>query len=359
MPHIHERSVTDLRMPTRSTVLASAALGLSLAGAGMIAAPAAVAHTPAVSVDCDTLSVELTAYDSSGTDSTPNTVTVSIDGTKADSEQFGREFSRAYLLGDNTRSHSYEVVVDAEGTAYDKHFIGSSNPCPAPAPVKDAAAAVAVTPATCDSPGRLVLGDAVNAVWDSTSAVVGPADYSVTATARKGHVFPDGKTTAVFTGTVQGLLDQAKAPCATPTPTPEKPEPSTAITTAEFIDCTLDEVQTTTTTTTTGHVLNEAGTGWTAAAPVVVTKRSTKPATDQACPVEAAPELPAAEVPAPVATKAVAVPVKQADTLTSTPSLPAGELASTGASVTAAGIIGGFFLLTGLVAVLGTRTRKA
>ena len=80
MPHIHERSVTDLRMPTRSTVLASAALGLSLAGAGMIAAPAAVAHTPAVSVNCDTLSVELTAYDSSGTDSTPNTVTVSIDG---------------------------------------------------------------------------------------------------------------------------------------------------------------------------------------------------------------------------------------------------------------------------------------
>lgn len=359
MPHTHERSVTDLRMHLRSTILARAALGLSLAGAGMFAAaPAAVAHTPAVSADCSTLSVTLTAYDSSGTDAAPNTVTVSIDGTEAGSEQFGHEFSRAYSLGDKTVSHSYEVVVDAQGTTYDKNFTGSSTPCPAPAPVKDAAAAVAVTPATCDSPGRLVIGEVVNAVWNSTSAIEGPAHYSVTATARDGHVFPDGKDTAVFTGTVEGMLDQTKAPCGTPAPAPEKPEPTTSVTTAENVDCTLGEVQTITTTTTTGHVLNEAGTGWTAAVPVVVTKKSTKPATVQTCPGAVAPEPPAAEVPAPDAPKAVSVPVKPTASLNDGPSRPAGELAATGASVTGVALIGGLLLLAGLAAVLLPRTRK-
>lgn len=73
--------------------------------------------------------------------------------------------------------------------------------------VKDASASVSITPATCDSPEKLVLGTATNATWRTPTRTTGPGDYSVVATGNAGppqHLFADGSKTKTFTGTLAG-----------------------------------------------------------------------------------------------------------------------------------------------------------
>lgn len=80
--------------------------------------------------------------------------------------------------------------------------------------VKDASASISITPATCDSPEKLVLGQAVNATWGTPTRTTGPGSYSVVATGNVGppqHLFSpgsgvstDGKT-QTFTGDLKGV----------------------------------------------------------------------------------------------------------------------------------------------------------
>lgn len=90
--------------------------------------------------------------------------------------------------------------------------------------VKDASASVHTTPASCDGPEMLALDDAVNATWGEPDRNTGPGDYSVTATAKDGHLFADGSKTATFTGTLAGMPSQQDC-----TVKPEIPEPKTSV----------------------------------------------------------------------------------------------------------------------------------
>lgn len=78
---------------------------------------------------------------------------------------------------------------------------------------KDASAAVSVTPATCDVPQKLVLADIKNATWGTPSLTTGPGTYEVTATAKDGHLFSDGKSTKDFTGVLTGKARASSGDC--------------------------------------------------------------------------------------------------------------------------------------------------
>lgn len=97
-----------------------------------------------------------------------------------------------------------------------------------PAPVKDATASVTVTPATCEAPASLAYGETNHATLSGTpNGTVGPADYTVTATADEGHLNADGLASwTVASGTLSGVLEtQSTDPygeCYVP-PTEEQP----------------------------------------------------------------------------------------------------------------------------------------
>jgi hypothetical protein len=153
--------------------------------------------------------VKLDSYESSRNNPNPNSVRITIDGSQVLSESFGNSFSRGFTFTDATKAHSWTVVVDAPGSQWDKTLSGTSSPC-APTTVADASAELSVTSATCSSPGSLVLGTVRFATWGTPSATTGPANYTVTATATKGHTFSDGKNTKSFTGSIPGTLDESK-----------------------------------------------------------------------------------------------------------------------------------------------------
>jgi len=293
---------------TRSHRLASLALAATLLGTALVAAVAApaVAHTPSASATCTTLSVSLQSYNSSRDKPKPNSVSVSIDGSPVDSQAFGSSFAHDYALGDSTRAHTWRVVIDAVDNGYDRTFDGTSKPCPAPLP-KDAVASVHTTPPTCAAAGTLVLDTAVNATWSTPTGATGPAQYSVTATATRGHLFDDGTTSRVFTGSLPAALDASSAACkptppvvvppvvvpppviVTPPPAvvPPKPAPLAVSGRVVTVDCVAKIVTTTTTTTTRDWVLDADGVTWVQSPPVVTTVDSTKPATETSCPIVA------------------------------------------------------------------------
>jgi len=79
--------------------------------------------------------------------------------------------------------------------------------------VKDASASISITPATCDSPETLVLGQANNATWGTPTRTMGPGSFSVVATGNTGppqHLFNPGPgvstdgETQTFTGELKG-----------------------------------------------------------------------------------------------------------------------------------------------------------
>ena len=287
---------------TRSHRLASLALAATLLGTALVAAVAApaVAHTPSASATCTTLTVSLQSYNSSRDKPKPNTVSISIDGSPVDSQSFGKSFAHDYPLGDSTRAHTWRVVIDAVDNGYDRTFDGTSKPCPAPLP-KDAAASVHTTPPTCAAAGTLVLDSPVNATWSTPTGATGPSQYSVTATATRGHLFDDGTTSRVFTGSLPAALDASSEACKPTTPpvvvpppvivtpppvvTPPKPAPLAVSGRVVTVDCVAKIVTTTTTTTTRDWVLDADGVTWVQSPPVVTTVDSTKPATDTSCPI--------------------------------------------------------------------------
>ena len=130
-----------MTFPTRAVAIFGSTLILSGLAAAGAAAPA-YAHTPAVTADCDSLSIRLTGYTlitaqpASGgdpavaADSTPNSVTVTIDGTAAAPVYFGTTYTSTIAL-DDQKPHTYTVALDAHDRGYDYTVSDSTAACPA------------------------------------------------------------------------------------------------------------------------------------------------------------------------------------------------------------------------------------
>lgn len=76
--------------------------------AGISAAPAS-AHTPSWSVDCATVSVELTNYSAD----VANTVTIEADGKKLFAEEFRRDFHKKVELPAPSADMTVRLIIDA------------------------------------------------------------------------------------------------------------------------------------------------------------------------------------------------------------------------------------------------------
>ncbi len=274
-------------------------------------------------------------------------MTVAIDDIEVAHEKFGKSFSGRYDFDDTTIGHEYSVVVDAVGTAYDRSFTGSTEACEAPPTPTDASAAVRVLPPTCDVPARLVLEDAVNAVWSTPTAVEGPAEYSVVATANDGHLFSTGEDTETFTGELADKLDSVEDGCeAPPAPVPARPEPVETSTSVDTQNCDTEIVTTTTTTSVTGWAYDEESNTWLATPPVTTVTTSDRDATEEECPT---PVVPATS-------DSGTTSVADVDERVST---GGGELASTGADSGWLLGVAGAFLAAGAALMLVRRTRRA
>lgn len=283
---------TKLLAGFNASILLGAALVL-LAGT----APAS-AHTPEVDPTCTGVTVTLENYSEAAGDSTPNLVTVTIDGVEVANDEFGAAFAGQYDFADTTIGHEYAVTVDALDNAYDRFFEGTTDACTAPPVLADATAALHVTTPTCDVPARLELGEAVNATWSTPTAVAGPADYSVVATADAGHVFADGETTATFTGRLDGQLDSVEAGCATsPGTVPSKPEPVVTSTSVDEANCDTDTITTTTTTVSTGWAYDSDSNSWLPTTPVTTVTTADRDAGQQDCPTPVGVKSAATELP--------------------------------------------------------------
>lgn len=84
---------------------------LALGMVVLTSAPAS-AHTPSIKADCQKLTVDLKSYKSwHNGDSTPNTVTVTIDGTVVQTAEFGESFWKQYSFTQGASSHTYRVQI--------------------------------------------------------------------------------------------------------------------------------------------------------------------------------------------------------------------------------------------------------
>lgn len=334
-------------LKTRTKLLAGFHASL-LVGTALVlltgTAPAS-AHTPQVDPTCTGVTVTLANYAETAEEPTPNALTVTVDGEEVENVTFGATFSGQFDFADTTIGHDYTVTVDAPGTTYDRYFEGTTEACVAPPVPADAAAAVHIVPPSCDVPARLVLDEAVHATWSTPTAVTGPADYSVVATADAGHVFATGEKIATFTGRLDGQLDSVEAGCATsPETTPPKPEPVVTSESVDDEDCTTDTITTTTTTVSTGWVLDEASNTWLATQPVTTVTTADRESNEQECPTPAGTN----------AGGVVELPSTPADTNAGVVS----ELPSTGADSGWLFAVAGTLLAAGAALVLVRRTRQ-
>jgi hypothetical protein len=329
------------------------AAGTLALGASVVATSApASAHTPEASATCSDLTVALENYSVGSNGAMINTISVEIDSEVVEEARFGSSLHEVYPLGDTEVAHEYLVEIDASGTQYDREFVGSSVPCESEA-AHDASAELSVAPATCDLDGALVLGETTNATWDEPTAVTGPAQYEVTATADPKHEFADGTTTKTFTGALEGMLDPDEAPCASLVVVPERPAPLRDVTDETAVDCTSMTQTTVTTTSTTDWMMDEPTNTWVTMPAVVTTSSATAAvaAADCTTPALVAPPTPLATTPV--------TPVTPADTSART--LPVERLASTGSDAAAVAPIGAAILLAGAVLVIAQRlgTKRA
>jgi hypothetical protein len=371
----------------RKVLTVALAIGTLAFGASAVAATApASAHTPEASATCSTLTVSLKSYSLGVNSSYVNSVNVTIDSKLVEDVRFGTSYTKAYQFSDSTVAHAYVVKIDAPGTQYDRTFTGTSVPCAPPvAPTTpDASASVSVTPATCDASGTLVLGDVKNATWGVPTAVTGPAQYSVIATATPKHTFADGTTTKTFSGSLEAKLAADVEPCAVPVIVVERPAAVQTVTDETVVDCAALTQTTTTTTTTTNWTLDTATNTWVPAPNMISTSTSTVPVTDAECPTtggETPPTSPGSTTPvgttpdetipgettpavttpeAPAAVVEVADPATPAAPVSSAAvterAVPAdGVLAYTGSNAGAIAPIGAGIFLAGLALVIARR----
>ncbi|MCT2593215.1 LPXTG cell wall anchor domain-containing protein [Streptomyces sp. N2-109] len=105
-----------------TATLATAGIA-ALIGTGMFAAPAS-AHTPTWSVDCSTVSVNLTSYSEKPT----NTVTITADGKELLSESFGGGFKKELKLPAHDEKLPVKLVVKANDG--DQHNVDETKTAP-------------------------------------------------------------------------------------------------------------------------------------------------------------------------------------------------------------------------------------
>jgi hypothetical protein len=347
-------------------MLACALAAVTLAGGASLAVAApASAHTPEASATCSTLTVALANYSVAPDGSFINTVSVEIDSTVVDDEEFGTSMRETYPLGDSAVAHDYLVEVDASGTQYDREFAGTTVPCKREV-APDASAVLSVAPATCDTNGTLTLGDVKNATWGTPTTAVGPGQYAVTATAVAGHVFADGTTGKSFAGTLDGRLDPDVAPCAAIVVVPDRPAPTRDVVDTTALDCFAGTQTTTTTTTTTDWTLDTASNTWVTAPPVVTVTTATVNAVSGVCGTTATPPTvvtpptgvtpPAVTPPADVTPPAP--PVTTVERSVPVQAVPVRALAHTGSDAGAVAPIGAGILLFGVALMLVQRLRS-
>ena len=100
-----------------ASVVALVSGGLVLASAG-----AASAHTPELTVTCDSIQLDLTNYPAEG-----NFLTAVLDGQDL-SGPFGNQFHSGSIALDPTVPHTWTILIDSsDGYAYDKDLSGSSS----------------------------------------------------------------------------------------------------------------------------------------------------------------------------------------------------------------------------------------
>lgn len=315
--------------------LAAGALALGVSTIA-VAAPAD-AHTPEATATCSTLTVALESYSLGSDGSFVNRITVAIDSTLVDESDFGSSLHEAYSLGDSAVTHEYRVDIDASGTRYDRSFSGNSVPCPKAA-VPDAGAALSIVPATCTANGALVLGETTNASWGAPTTAVGPGPYAVAATADAGHTFPDGTTTATYTGTLAAMLAPDDVACAAVVP--ERPEPVRDVVIDTALDCGSATRTTTTTSTFSDWALDSGTNTWLPTPPVIATTTTTV----GAAPGECATTVGVTPADPDVEPAAAAADVE-----------PAPVLAATGSDAAAVAPIGLAVLLAGVALTLSRR----
>lgn len=112
--------------------------GIATVAVGIVGVGTASAHYPLVTPSCGNLRVEVAWYtyntDLAPAGSSPNTVTVTIDGVTT-VEHFDNDYYTFNYPLDGTVPHTWSVVIDAiepnpaEGPSYDSSFSGSMVPC--------------------------------------------------------------------------------------------------------------------------------------------------------------------------------------------------------------------------------------
>jgi len=201
--------------PTRSFARASALLIAIALGTLAGASAAQAAPAPTITATCSTLSIALDGYPVGA-----NSIDIVVDGSAPVTIPFSETLIAEFVFLDPTVAHSWAVTIHFVGSSYDPTFEDATAPCEAPPePLPAATAALSTIPAGCNGhPEQLVLGDLANASWGAASRMIGPGDYSVTATADPGHLFADGTSHLLFTGTL--AAEQVTPACVPPPAAP-------------------------------------------------------------------------------------------------------------------------------------------
>lgn len=231
-------------MKLKNKIGAGLAALLVAGGIGVAAAPAASAHTGDLNVSytCDTTTgeyvgtAELTISQTGLAGVTNWKVgTTNFEGTPSSdaglsgalpSTGAGKITLGQFRIPGDTKTkgpwvYAFTTWTDgfkkgSDGQSYQN--LGGDCKVPPPPVLKDAAASIVTTPATCEANGSARWDVLTNATGSELVQTVG-AQTGV-ATAAANHQFPDGSASLNVPYTIEPKLDPGKAPCYTPPPPP-------------------------------------------------------------------------------------------------------------------------------------------
>lgn len=186
--------MTALRQRWQRSAGLAAAGAAALVGTGILAATPASAHTPVWNVDCSSVTVQLSMYNPSVT----NTVTVDAGGKQlVGATQFKDSWSKKIQLPDHSSPLDVHLVVkagDGDQFSRDEHKTAPvcpghespspapSKPAPAPTPSKSAPAPAPSKPSTPSAkPSKPAGGLAETGASSATPMIAGAAGVIVVA----------------------------------------------------------------------------------------------------------------------------------------------------------------------------------
>lgn len=144
-------------------IISALAALLLAAGGVFITASAASAHTPNHSVTCETITVNLTQYETRPGNATPNKIEVTYNGNVA-LDWFGASFQKSYTFADKYAANAWQIKIDAVGgagdTQYDVTYSGTTTPCQQPFDWNWEYAAPSCTALTVVYPANIPAGQA-------------------------------------------------------------------------------------------------------------------------------------------------------------------------------------------------------